>query len=53
MHLNIAPREQMHIEERKTLFKKGILWPVRVPDARFTESMDQIPLFLRLNGGHY
>lgn len=49
MHLKMVPGEQMNIEERKTLVKEGILQPLMVTDAKFTEPLDQAPLFLRLS----
>lgn len=49
MHLKIAPKEHMNIEQRKTLVKESILQPLMVTNARFTESLDQAPLFPRLS----
>lgn len=43
MYLKIATGEQMNIEG-KSLVKKGILVPLKVTDARFSESLDQAPL---------
>lgn len=44
MHLKITPGEPMNIKERKTLVTEGILESLKVPDASFTEPLDQAPL---------